>query len=118
MTRSTAHLDLVVGFSTGPLQYVNPVERQAICAYNEDVSKIWFLCMYTYSYMYCSFCRSALFLCLCNLKVMDLLCMAHDLDYCVSVVVGCNIIIDIDSNQTLCILHGTLGLIWYGSSAR
>ena len=38
LTRSTSHLDLVVGFSTGPLQYLNPIERQAISAYNEDVS--------------------------------------------------------------------------------
>ncbi len=38
MTRSVEHLDLVVGFSTGPLQYLNPLEKQAICAFNEDVS--------------------------------------------------------------------------------
>ena len=38
MTRSVDHLDLVVGFSTGPLQYLNPLEKLAVCAFNEDVS--------------------------------------------------------------------------------
>lgn len=37
LTRSTSKLDLIVGFSTGPLQYLNPIAKQAICAFNEDV---------------------------------------------------------------------------------
>ena len=39
MTRSMDHLDLVVGFSTGPLQYLNPLDKIAVCAFNEDVSE-------------------------------------------------------------------------------
>ena len=40
MTRSMEHLDLVVGFSTGPLQYLSPLDKQAVCAFNEDVSGV------------------------------------------------------------------------------
>lgn len=40
MTRSPSHLDLVVGFSTGPLQYLHPLDKHAICAFNEDVSEM------------------------------------------------------------------------------
>ena len=38
MTRSTEKLDLVMGFSTGPLQHVNPIARRSLCAFNDDVS--------------------------------------------------------------------------------
>lgn len=38
MTRSNTHLDLIIGFSTGPLQLLNPLERQAVSSYNEDGS--------------------------------------------------------------------------------
>ena len=38
MTRSLEHLDLIVGFSTGPLQYLHPLDKEAVCAFNEDVS--------------------------------------------------------------------------------
>jgi len=38
LTRSVEHLDLIVGFSTGPLQYVHPLQKEAVCAFNEDVS--------------------------------------------------------------------------------
>lgn len=39
MTRSTEKLDLILGFSTGPLQYVNPIGRHSVCAFNDDVSE-------------------------------------------------------------------------------
>jgi WD40 repeat protein len=38
MTRSTERLDLIIGFSTGPLQHVNPITRRALCAFNDDCS--------------------------------------------------------------------------------
>ena len=37
MTKCTTHLDLIVGFSTGPLQYLHPLDKRAVCAFNEDV---------------------------------------------------------------------------------
>jgi WD40 repeat protein len=38
MTRSTERLDLIIGFSTGPLQHVNPITRRSLCAFNDDCS--------------------------------------------------------------------------------
>ena len=38
MTRSTEKLDLILGFSTGPLQHVNPIAKRSVCAFNDDVS--------------------------------------------------------------------------------
>lgn len=47
MTRSTEKLDLVLGFSTGPVQYVNPIGRHSVCAFNDDVSQPAFSHIYT-----------------------------------------------------------------------
>lgn len=37
MTRTVASLDLVVGFSTGQIQYINPIQKSTCPIFNDSV---------------------------------------------------------------------------------